>query len=83
MGSTSTWANFLYKLLKAFTQFWIPQVSLRERERELEKVREWEKEWEWKKQWDQKFRETEKECERVRENKRVGDGKSKSGKEWE
>lgn len=42
MGSNPTWANFLYQLLKAFTQMWIPQVSLRERE--LETVREWEKE---------------------------------------
>ena len=28
VGSDPTWVNFLYQLLNAFTQFWIPQVSL-------------------------------------------------------
>ena len=35
VGSNPTWVNFLYQLLNAFTQFWIPQVSLT-------------REWEWK-----------------------------------
>ena len=80
MGSNPTWANFLYQLLKAFTQIWIPQVSLQERE--LEAVREWEKERE-RVRDQEKERVWESERLRVRENKRVRDGKSKSEKVWE
>lgn len=68
VGSNPTWANFLYQLLKAFTQMWIPQVSLRERE--LETVREWEKEREW-------------EIKRKRECERVRDWEWERIREWE
>ena len=80
VGSNPTWANFLYQLLKAFTQIWIPQVSLQERE--LEAVREWEKERE-RVRDQEKERVWESERLRVRENQRVRDGKSKSEKVWE
>ena len=56
MGSNPTWASFLYKLLKSFTRFWIPQGLLAKRvkvkkwkrmresewERQSLRVREWE-----------------------------------------